>query len=182
MLNPSENPPMLSPGARAVGELLGQWWVAHTKPRFEKSLAWDLGERQVGYFLPMVERVTYSGGRKRHVRLPLFSSYLFFCGTEEARRAALRTDRVCRVIPVVEQQRLRDELSQLERALAAKAPLGLFLATAVGRRCRVRAGPFAGVEGVVSERMGVSRLVLQVSMLGQAVALDIERDLLEAVN
>jgi len=182
MLKAAENPPMLLPGVQAVGELRGPWWVSHTRPRFEKAFAWDLAERHVAYFLPMVERITFSGGRKRRVKLPLFPSYVFVCGSEEDRRKSLQTDRLCRTIPVGDQSRLRNELVQLERALAANAPLDLYPFAAVGRRCRVRGGALVGVEGVVAERLGVTRLVLEVRTLGQAVAVTLETDLLEPAD
>jgi transcriptional antiterminator RfaH len=182
MLKAADNPPMLLPGARAVGELRGQWWVAHTRPRFEKAFAWDLAERHVGYFLPMVERIIFSGGRKRRIKLPLFPSYVFVCGSEDDRRNSLGTDRLCRTIAVADQSRLRNELMQLERALSANAPLDLYPFAAVGRRCRVRAGAMIGVEGIVIERWGVTRLVLEVRTLGQVVAVEIETDLLEPAD
>jgi len=77
MLKISENPPILPPEVKTVSELTGQWWVAHTKSRFEKAFAWDLLRRGIGYFLPLVERVRVSGGRHRRVLAPLFPSYVF---------------------------------------------------------------------------------------------------------
>src|SRR5207248_10893507 len=106
MLKLSDNPAMLYPPAASPGELRGPWWVAHTKARCEKVFAEDLAARKIAYFLPMIERVTFSGGRKRRGMAPLFASYVFFCGNEQDRQAALLTDRLCRVIEVTAQQQL----------------------------------------------------------------------------
>ena len=74
MLRLSDSPPVLTPGVQSLKDLCGRWWVGHTKSRFEKAFAWDLLRRGIGYFLPMVERVRISGGRKRRLMAPLFPS------------------------------------------------------------------------------------------------------------
>ena len=182
MLKPEENPPILSPLAGSVTELNGCWWVAHARSRFEKAFAWDLVRLGIGYILPMIERIRMSGGRKRRVILPLFPSYVFFCGTEEDRCAAMGTNRLCKTIDVGDQTGLVAELSAIERALAGKAELDPYPFAVVGRTCRVAAGPLRGVEGVVVRRDRSTRLVLQVSMLGQGVSMEIDADLLEAAE
>lgn len=182
MLKVEENPPILSPLAETLTELPGRWWVAHTKSRFEKAFAWDLLRQGIGYFLPLVERVRVSGGKKRRVMAPLFPSYVFFCGDGEARYVAMTTNRLCQTLNVNEQAGLIAELAAIELALSGKAELDPYPFAAVGRRCRVKAGPFRGLEGVVVQRNSVSRLVLAVDILGQGAAMDIETDLLEPVD
>jgi transcription antitermination factor NusG len=182
MLKLEDNPPVLPPTAGSLQEMTGTWWIAHTKARFEKAFAFDLLRRGTGYFLPLIKRVKMSGGRKRHVMLPLFPSYVFFCGGEEDRYAALATNRLCQVIAVNDQAGLLSELSALETAMASKAVLDPYPFAAVGKRCRVRSGPFEGIEGIVIERDGPTRLVLQVKMLGQGAAMEIDTDLLEPVE
>jgi hypothetical protein len=179
MLRFDENPPMRTPTATSVAEMSGNWWVAHTKARFEKALAFDLTVKGIGYFLPMVERIKMSGGRKRRLLLPLFPSYLFFCGDADSRYAALATNRLCQAIAVTDREKFVDELTGLERALASHAHLDLYPFAAVGRRCRVRIGPLQGIIGTVIRRDNETRLVLQVSMLGQGASLEIDTDLLE---
>ncbi len=182
MLRFDENPPVRSPSVQSVAELRGPWWVGHTKARFEKAFAFDLLARQIGYYLPMVERVKISGGRKRRVLLPLFTSYVFFCGDDEARYQALATNRLCQVIAVTDRSTFVGELVSLEQALGANAKLDLHPFAALGRRCRVRAGPLQGIVGTVVRRNNQTRLVLQISMLMQGASLEIDTDLLEPAD
>ncbi len=182
MLKLSDNPPMLPPRAASLLELPGPWWIAHTKARFEKAFAFDLLRREIGYFLPMGEHRKVSGGKRRRVLLPLFPSYVFFCGGQDARYAALATDRLCRVIDVVDQAGLVRDLRSLELALAGKAVLDPYPFAAIGHRCRVTEGPFEGLEGVLVQRLGPNRLVLQVTMLGQGAAMEIDAELLEPLE
>jgi transcriptional antiterminator RfaH len=181
MLKLSENPAMLHPPVDSLMQIEGTWWVAHTKPRNEKALAWDLVDRGIAYFLPMIQKTTFSGGRKRRGLMPLFSSYLFICGDDPQRLAALATDRVCRIIEVADQATLISELHSLERALSEGAEFNLYPFAVVGQRCRVRKGPFEGIEGTVVSRDSVARLVLQVSLLGCGAVMEVDVGLLEAV-
>ena len=182
MLKTSEEPPMLPPWVACTAELSGRWWVGHTRSRFEKAFARDLLARGIEYFLPLVRRVRMLGGRKRRVLLPLFPSYVFFCGDEKSRDFAMRTNRLCRTIAVTDQERLRSECAAIERALAEGAELDPCDALAAGRRCRVTAGPFRGMEGTVVRRNGRTRILLEVSALGLGASLEIEADLLEPVS
>jgi transcription antitermination factor NusG len=180
MLALDENPPIRSPHLHVQENSGNHWWIGHTKSRMEKAFAWDLLRRHVPYFLPMNQRTMFSGGRKRRVLLPLFSSYVFIYGDDEARATALMTNRLCRLIRVVEQQALTCELEAIERGLESNLPIDPYPFAAVGRRCRVVGGPMAGTEGIVVERNAKSsRLVLFVQMLGQGAAVEIDTDLLE---
>jgi transcription antitermination factor NusG len=181
MLNLADNPPILHSAGKALRELTGRWWVAHTKPRNEKALAWDLVDRKVPYFLPMTMRTTFSGGRKRRGMIPLFPSYVFLCGGEPQRHSMLATNRVARIIEVTDQQTLITELDALHRALSEGAEFDLYPFAVVGQRCRVRKGPFEGIEGTIVSRDNLAKLVLQVSLLGCGAVMEMDPGLLEAV-
>ena len=78
----------------------------------------------------------------------------------------------------MDRDRFLAELSQIEQALDGGARLDPYPSMGHGSLCRVRCGPLAGLEGVVV-RKNVTRLLLQVEMLGQAAALEIDGSLLE---
>src|SRR5207249_12017835 len=117
MLKIADNPDILHPATDDLWSIPGTWWVAQTKSRCEKAFASDLAGRGIAYFLPMIERLTFSGGRKRRGMMPLFAGYVFFCGNEIDRHTALLTDRLARVIEVRDQRRLVQELSATHRVL-----------------------------------------------------------------
>ena len=117
MLKITENPAVIPPDINSIAELNGTWRVAYTKSRFEKIFAKEMLNRNIGYFLPMREKIIFSGGRKRHVMMPLFSSYVFFCGTEQERYKALATGRLCHIIEVTNQDSLIEELLNIEKAI-----------------------------------------------------------------
>jgi len=183
MLKLFENPSILSPEVESLTEITGTWWVAYTKPRFEKAFAWDMLRRSIGYFLPMREKIIFSGGRKRHVMVPLFTSYVFICGSEKDRYTALTTNRLCHTIEVFDQQKLILELAAIEKGLFNKAILDVYPGLAVGSRARIISGPMMGTEGVVIERKdSQARMVLEVTILGQGAIMEVDADLLEQIS
>jgi transcription antitermination factor NusG len=179
MLKLADNPPCLADGLETIHQFDGPLWVAHTKARAEKALAWDLLSLDIQYFLPMAEKLAIWGGRKRKILSPIFPSYLFFCGDLPKRHRVLATNRVCQVIAVHDRPQLMQELEAIRIALNSGRPMDLYPFAAVGQPVRVARGPMRGVEGLVIRKDDVTRIVLQVSMLGQGVSLEISADMLE---
>lgn len=182
MLKLADNPLPRLPTRESVLDIPGEWYVGHCRSRLEKSFAHDLSRLGVDYFLPLVPRTTFSGGRKRKVLHPLFPSYVFFAGDEQTRLAALRTDRLANVLPVRNQDVLIKELSEVEKALSSGLAVDLYRHIAVGQRCRVRSGPMEGVVGIVVDRADLVTFVVEVTLLRQGAAMHIEGELLEPIQ
>jgi transcriptional antiterminator RfaH len=166
----------------AAAVTAGQWRVLWTKPRQEKAVARYLEAAGSHHYLPLVPKVSYVRQRKVTSWLPLFPSYVFIAGEIEEAYAAISTKRVVQVLEVPNQDQFEDEIDQIRLALEQGGELEMYPFAVVGRRCRVCRGPFLGVEGVITDRLGPSRLCLQVAILGQAAALEVDADLLEPAD
>ena len=60
------------------------WWVLYTRARQEKSLARDLLNREIRFYLPTVRRWLLIRGRAVHSHVPLLTGYLFVhCSHED---------------------------------------------------------------------------------------------------
>ncbi len=182
MLKTSDNPPIIWPVSKPIKDFEGSWWVAHTKSRNEKALAKDMIEKNICYFLPMTQKISHIRGRKVKSLLPLFSGYLFFCGGEQQRLEALRTNRVANIIEVKQQQALVRELSRIEFAINSGAELQKHEYVKTGQHCRVISGPLKNIEGIVQKTKTSARLILQVDMLGQAASVEVDMDLIEPIK
>lgn len=182
MLKPSENPPIIWPDVESIRDFIGQWWVVHTRSRNEKALAHDLISKNISYFLPMSWKISRRSRRKVRSLLPLFGGYLFFCGQENQRVELLKTNRVANLIEVNNQQKILDELIQINQALRAGVPLTPHNYIKTGQRCRIIAGPLIGLEGIVVRSKNAIRLVLQIDMLGQAASVEIDVDIMEVLD
>lgn len=176
-------PPMAPDPDAPLFEIEGLWSVLHTRARNEKALVWELRELNIAYFLPLVRRARLYSGRRAEVTIPLFPGYVFLaCRDEEERLAAVRTHRIARIIPVADQQRLLEELENIRRAVSAPYDIDLYPRIRRGRRCRITAGSLKGIEGVVVLRNKVSRIYLDVSMLGQSAVVEIDAMMLEPLD
>ena len=157
---------------------LRKWFVLHTKSRQEKVVADFYRQHNIEYVLPLVSKTTYYGRRKIKSELPLFPGYVFIRGAAQDAYAADRNHRLIRIIPVFDQVRLEEELRHLIRALQADQPLDRHPQLVMGVRVEVQSGPLQGVRGVVESRLKCDRLILQVNILGQAVSVEVDTDLL----
>lgn len=158
------------------------WHVLRTRSRQEKCVAAALESRKIEYFLPMTQQVRYYGRRKIRRAMPLFPGYVFLHGCIEDAWVAERTRRVVQTLRVTDQQRLAHELDQIRLALEVEAPLGPAQYLKKGMRVVVRAGPFAGLEGLIEHVAPKNRLTLQIDALAVGASLEIDGDLLEPLD
>lgn len=170
---------LLSPESESDGR---EWWAAFTKPRQEKALARQLHAQQVPFYLPLVAKDHLIRGRKVKSYSPLFPGYVFLRVTDDERVVALTTNRIAQTLPVGEQQQLQHDLCQLQGLIAADAPLTIERRLEPGRLVRIKNGPMAGVEGVVTQRRKSKRLLVAVHFLQNGVSVEIDDFMVEPIN
>jgi transcription antitermination factor NusG len=149
------------------------WWVAHTKSRCEKALAHKLAEARIGYFLPLYKKIQPGTTKKRFSIMPLFPGYLFFAGGLQERAVAFKSNQITQVLSVVQNEQLTEELRQIQRALGRQMPVYPHAFVKRGQKVRVKSGLLEGLEGIIAERRGKHRLILKVTFISQAVAVDV---------
>lgn len=154
------------------------WWVAHVRSRQEKALARYLHPRQVPFYLPQHEHRVRRSGRSFVSYLPLFPGYVFFRGSGAERLTALRSDLIVRVLEVPDHDRLTRELSEIRSLQQAGASFVPLPELVPGDAVKVTEGPFEGYTGIVLRTQARMRLVVSISMLRQAVAVEFEREIL----
>jgi transcription antitermination factor NusG len=162
-----------------TGVETAQWWVLHTRPRTEKTLARKLLSREIGFYLPLYEHRLPAAGRVRSSHLPLFPSYVFLFGTGEHRRHALETNLVAQALPVADQPRLTSDLKAVHRLLESRRTVTPEERLQPGTPVRIVAGPLAGLTGVVTRRGRQLHFVIEVRFFAQGVATEIESWMLE---
>ena len=157
-----------------------QWWAIFTKARHEKALARDLLRYEIPFFLPLVAKETRIRNRVVASHIPLFSGYVFMYGREDERVRSLTTNRISRILPVLDQIQLRNDLSHLYQLIETDAPLTVERRLEPGRRVRIKSGPMKGVEGVITQRRGGQRrLLVAVHFLQNGVSVEIDDFMVE---
>jgi transcriptional antiterminator RfaH len=151
-----------------------RWWVLHTRPRTEKSLARQCLRRGLAFFLPLHKHQWRNRGRLLCSHVPLFPGYLFLCGDGSGRLAALETNLVARCLPVEDQARLHADLARVHRLIVSDAPLTPEERLQPGDLVEIVAGPLAGLQGKVLRRGKQLKLLVEVEFLQRGVSAEIE--------
>ena len=152
-----------------------KWWALYTLSRREKDLMRRLVKLEVSFYGPVVEVQHRSpNGRLRKVFQPLFSNYVFLCGTEDDRYQAVCTGCVSRDLEVREPERLIKDLRNIHELIESGVELSPEPDVPIGARVRVTSGALEDREGIVIERRGQSRLLVAVDFLQQGASVELE--------
>ena len=164
--------------ARETGILPPQWYALYTRSRFEKKLLVELASRQIEVFLPMREVLRQWKDRRKKIWIPLFPGYIFvnYVDTSENRYRVLNIPGAVRFVgicgrpdPVPEEQ-----ITAIRRFLETSLSIDPYPYIRIGTQVEVTAGPLAGVRGMLIEKRGKFRFVVQVDLIRQAVSVEID--------
>ncbi len=154
------------------------WYALYTRSRFEKKLLSELTDRSVEVFLPMREVLSRWKDRKKRIWIPLFPGYIFVhhVDTPANRYRVLNVPGAVRFVgteghadPVPDEQ-----LEAVRRFLEASISIDPYPYLRVGKRVEVVAGPLKGIEGILVQKKGRFRFVLQVDLIRQAISVEID--------
>jgi len=140
--------------------------------------------RKIGlhHYLPLRKETKIYQRRKVTVQKPVFPGYFFVSFDLDGQVELLKSSNVVRIINVPRQRALLHELAQVRKALSVDSTLGAVKALTRGRLVRITAGPFMGVEGMVSAIKGMNVVRLNVDLIGQAIAVEVDKDYLELLD
>jgi transcriptional antiterminator RfaH len=158
------------------------WHVLHLRPRSEKKVAEICVAYGLDHYLPLREETKIYQRRKVKVQIPMFPCYLFVSFEPEDRIHLQKTNHIIKILEPPSEKQLIQQLEQIRLALNVDPSLGVAEAIKQGRAIRIRGGPFMGVEGVVASERNAGKVRLNVEMIGQAVVIDIDRDLVELLD
>ena len=151
------------------------WLAAYTMSQHECAVARQLAAKEVAFLLPTYVKTTKWSDRVRRIAAPLFPSYVFVNVSPQERARVLQTAGVVSLVSVAGRPApLREEDVALLRECAARPkafePHALLQ---VGQRVRVKQGPFAGWEGVLTGKKNSARLVVNLEHIMRSVAVDL---------
>jgi transcriptional antiterminator RfaH len=181
-LEPFVSPQTLFAGDAPEAAGAARWWVLHTRPRAEKSLARRVLQRGLSFFLPLHKRQWRSRGRLLSSYVPLFPGYVFLHADAAGRQAALETNLVARCLEVADQPGLYADLRRVHRLIVSDAPLTPEERLGPGSPVEIITGPFAGLQGKVLRRGGQLKLLVEVQFLQRGVSVEIENWMLQPLG
>ena len=157
-----------------TGDAGRQWWVLHTRPRQEKSLARQLHEQSVPFFLPLISKWLNIRGKKVQSFLPLFGGYVFIHGQQEDRYFAIATRRVAQSIEVVDQRQLWTDLRQVHRLIGSGVVITPEDHLEPGTAVEIQSGPLAGLRGVIIKSASGNRFLVKVDFIQRGASVLLE--------
>lgn len=150
------------------------WYVFHTRPRREKKGAEVFADLGLRHYLPLREQVTRRGRRTFRSRVPLFTGYVFACCDIGKRLWAMQSGHFSRWLEVKDQLRLLAELQGIRIAVERGTGVELYPRLRRGQWVRVVSGALRGVHGRISRRKEKYRIVLELTALQAAMAVEVD--------
>jgi transcription antitermination factor NusG len=152
------------------------WCAVYTRHQHERAVGEMLVAKGFEVFLPLYESMRRWKDRKKLLSLPLFPCYVFVRGALDRRLPVMTTPGVHMIISRGERVvTLPDEeIEAIRRTVEAQFRVEPHPFLRCGERVRVIRGSLEGVEGVLTRKKNLCRLVLSVQMLAQSVAVEID--------
>jgi transcriptional antiterminator RfaH len=154
-----------------------RWYLIHTKPLGERLAKMHLERQGFRVYLPRATQAVRSGGQWRDRVVALFPRYLFLQLNEGRQSLApvRSTTGVTEVVrfgsryTIVPDGVISDLLARADPSTGLHRLLRPSELT-VGMPVQIRHGPFDGLDGVFEREAGDDRVVVLLTLLGQAVS------------
>ena|ERR1700681_646819 len=152
------------------------WYALFTRHQHEKSVAFALSNKNHEAYLPLYRSVRRWQDRAKQLWLPLFPCYVFIREGMDRQLQILTTPGVIHIVKwggrpaVVPQSQVVAIRQIIESGLIVETHPYL----KCGDRVRVKTGPLMGLDGILTRKKGVARLVVSMEMLGRSAAVEID--------
>jgi len=174
LATPTETAPGIELGHQA-GRL---WTPLRARPRREKKAAEYCRGLGIPCYLPLRRRRQRYQRRTVETLLPMFPGYVFGAIDEEDYRQILLSGHVAGRLLVNEasEARLIADLNAVRRfeELSRSREVIVMPELVAGVAVVVRAGPLRGIRGIVERRKNATVVAVNVEMLGQSVAAELD--------
>ncbi len=154
------------------------WFALQVRSRIERSVAVNLQVQGYEWFFPTYKARRRWSDRVKDVELPLFPGYLFCRFDPEDRFPVVKTPGVIQIVgigkkpvPVNEA-----EISAIQTIIRSGLPRQPWPYLILGQRVRIEQGALRGLEGILLSLKGQHRIVVSITLLQRAVALEISRE------
>ena len=155
-----------------------QWYACRTRARAEKKVDRLLTAGGVVSYLPLIERLRTWSDRSKRVKFPLFPGYVFARSTPASLPEIVRTPSLIEIVRVNGAPTpIRDsEIESIRSLVLGSESIGeeprAHEYLVHGQEVRVVHGPFKGMQGILTELRGRTRIVVRLGAIRQAVSVE----------
>ena len=175
---------MADAGTNGFVRVAGKHWsLVQTRPRNEKFSARNCSAQGILVYLPLIVKVEIHNRSKRELQLPMFPGYYFACPSYEE-ETLIRRDKCVwnlKVLSEPEEEELLKDLRIVRESelLARNHKLVVNPGICAGQTMKLKRGPFQNEEVIVERRDGISKVIVNLKILGRNITLTCEADDLE---
>jgi transcription antitermination factor NusG len=160
------------------------WYALYTRHQHEKPVAFALWNKNHEVYLPLCRSVRQWQDRTKQIWFPLFPGYVFLREGMDRQLQILTTPGVIHIVgwggrPAIVPQSQLDAVRRITESCPAVQTHPYLQA---GDRVRVKTGPLVGLEGILTRKKGVARLVVSMEMLGRSAAVEIDDSNVETIG
>ncbi len=158
-----------------------KWIAVYTKSRHEQIAINELSKKDIESFCPMFKERRQWSDRKKWVHFPLFRSYVFARIHLKENIFVLQTIGVNKIvkfqnkISIIPDQVINDIKNIVDGGYNIQQ-VDYFIK---GDEVRVVSGPLKGINGIIQELKGDSRLIMKVEAIRQAFSIEISSEQLK---
>ena len=158
-----------------------KWIAVYTKSRHEQIAINELSKKDIESFCPMFKERRQWSDRKKWVHFPLFRSYLFARIYLKENIFVLQTIGVNKIvkfqnkISIIPDQVINDIKNIVDGGYKIQQ-VDYFIK---GDAVRVVSGPLKGINGIIQDLKGDSRLIMKVEAIRQAFSIEISSEQLK---
>ena len=154
-----------------------KWYAVYTRSRSEKKTANLLEEKGINVYLPLIKTMRQWSDRKKMVEIPLISSYVFVCISNNEYDKVLKTNGVVRYVffdgkaAEIRDNQIQAMKMAIEGNLNIEVDKDKFKK---GEAVKVVDGPMKGVEGEYFGTTKKKNFMIRLSNIGYSLLLEID--------
>lgn len=152
------------------------WFAIQVRTQHERGVAEFLGGKGYEWFLPVYKCRKRWSDRVKEVEIPLFPGYLFCRFNPLERLPILKTPGVFRIVGYNRQPTPVDdgEIRSIQTLVSSGVPNQPWPFLHVGDKVLIESGPLRGAQGILTDFKGKHRLIISITLLQRAVAVEID--------
>jgi transcriptional antiterminator NusG len=157
----------------------GRWYAIRTESRFEKIVRDQLADRGVETLLPLRTRTSQWKSRTKLIEVAVFAGYCFACFSPALQPLVLQTPGVLEILgnQDVLEPIIAEEMAGIQQLVQSSIHYDeAHLHAEQGAIVEIIRGPLVGIRGKSLRHGDQSWVVIPISLIGRAVAVEIESD------
>ena len=152
------------------------WFALQVRTQYERGVAEFLRGSGFEWILPLYKCRKRWSDPIKEVEIPLFPGYLFCRFDPVNRLPILKTPGVIQIVGCNREPSVIDEneISAIQTLVSSGIPNQPWPYLHTGDRVQIESGPLRGMSGILTDFKGKHRLIVSITLLQRAVAVEID--------